>query len=477
MGGALTASVLWGAQPASAVTAVPLYVATTGNDSGNNCTVMSSPCKTIQNAVNVATGGTYNGDDVTIDVAAGTYDENDTVYASSLDSLTIAGTGATSTTVDGQDDGSVFVTGGTVSISGMTITGGSATDGGGVYNYDTTTLTDDILTDDTATDFGGGLFNRGTATLTDDTLSDDSNNYNFGGGVYNLGTATLIDDTLSDDSSTSGGAFFNDAGTATFTDDTLFDDSATDGDGGALDNDFGSTATLTDDTLSDDSATDGGGGVYNDNGGPTYQGSTATITDSILDQSDCYNQVGAITDGGYNVDSDNTCGFGSTSIVGSSTINLATSLAPNGSSGPETLAIGTNSSAYEEVPQNNCTVTTDERGEPRPGVPGQNCDAGAYEYGLYVSTSSLPNATVSTPYGPITLQAGDQVTGATLKWKKLSLPKGLKLSGAGVLSGTPNKKLVPDQNYTVSVQVTEKYKVGKVKSSQTASASLNLFIS
>ena len=68
------------------------------------------------------------------------------------------------------------------------------------------------------------------------------------------------------------------------------------------------------------------------------------------------------------------------------------------------------------------------------------------------------------------------MTGATLKWKKLSLPKGLKLTGAGVLSGTPNKKLVPNQNYTVSVQVTQTYKMGKVKMSQTASASLNLFI-
>ena len=40
-----------------------------------------------------ATGRSYAGDDVTIDVAAGTYTENDTVDASSLDSLTIQGVG------------------------------------------------------------------------------------------------------------------------------------------------------------------------------------------------------------------------------------------------------------------------------------------------------------------------------------------------------------------------------------------------
>ncbi|MGO9560917.1 MAG: InlB B-repeat-containing protein, partial [Acidimicrobiales bacterium] len=38
------------------------------------------------------------------------------------------------------------------------------------------------------------------------------------------------------------------------------------------------------------------------------------------------------------------------------------------------------SSAFEEVPSADCSVTTDERGDPRPGVPGENCDAGAFEY-------------------------------------------------------------------------------------------------
>jgi lysophospholipase L1-like esterase len=109
---------------------------------------------------------------------------------------------------------------------------------------------------------------------------------------------------------------------------------------------------------------------------------------------------------------------------------------------------------------------------------GQNGSASiAYLVGFGITTTLLPNGTVSMPYGPVALQAVGQEPGATLKWKKLSLPRGLKLSSAGVLTGSPNKKLAPNQNYTVSVQVTEKYKVGKVKYSQTASATLNLFIS
>ena len=42
----------------------------------------------------------------------------------------------------------------------------------------------------------------------------------------------------------------------------------------------------------------------------------------------------------------------------------------------------------------------------------------------------------------------------TLKWKKVILPKGLKLSRAGVLSGTPNKRLAAGPS-SVTVQVTE----------------------
>jgi hypothetical protein len=43
----------------------------------------------------------------------------------------------------------------------------------------------------------------------------------------------------------------------------------------------------------------------------------------------------------------------------------------------------------------------------------------------------------------------------TLKWHKVSLPKGLKLSGAGVLSGTPSLKLL-DGATSITVSATEK---------------------
>ncbi len=42
----------------------------------------------------------------------------------------------------------------------------------------------------------------------------------------------------------------------------------------------------------------------------------------------------------------------------------------------------------------------------------------------------------------------------TLKWKKVSLPKGLRLSSVGVLSGTLNRKLAASPS-SATVQVTE----------------------
>lgn len=97
--------------------------------------------------------------------------------------------------------------------------------------------------------------------------------------------------------------------------------------------------------------------------------------------------------------------------------------------------------------------------------------------GIQVSTATLADATVSVRCGPVALQVAGRATGATLRWRKLSLPKGLGLSGAGILSGTPSTKLVPDQTYEVSVQVTGNHRVGGVRSSRTGSATSTLSIS
>ncbi len=92
--------------------------------------------------------------------------------------------------------------------------------------------------------------------------------------------------------------------------------------------------------------------------------------------------------------------------------------------------------------------------------------------GFFVTTSSLPSATRGVPYS-VQLQAA---TGTQpYKWKKLSkLPKGLKLSSTGLISGTPKTKHVSAGNYTISVQV----QTHKTKTSPklTATRSLTLHL-
>jgi YVTN family beta-propeller protein len=97
---------------------------------------------------------------------------------------------------------------------------------------------------------------------------------------------------------------------------------------------------------------------------------------------------------------------------------------------------------------------------------------------------SLPAATPGTAYGPVTLQAVNLGTSAspyvtTLKWKKVTLPKGLRLSSTGVLSGTPNRKLIADSS-SVTVQVTETVTTlngkKKVKTKTTVQATIPLTI-
>jgi hypothetical protein len=66
-----------------------------------------------------------------------------------------------------------------------------------------------------------------------------------------------------------------------------------------------------------------------------------------------------------------------------------------------------------------------------------------------------------------------------LKWKKLSLPKGLKLSKTGVLSGTPSTKLTAGPS-SVKVKVTETVTTlngkKKVKTKTTVQATIPLTI-
>jgi uncharacterized protein DUF11 len=125
-----------------------------------------------------------------------------------------------------------------------------------------------------------------------------------------------------------------------------------------------------------------------------------------------------ITDAGYNVASDDSCGLGSTSVSGASAaaIGLGT-LAANGSAGPQTQAIGTSSDAYQLVPvSSGLCLATDERGVARPGAGTTDCDAGAYELHAPVTLAQAGTETGPVSYlttsaaGPVTVPAAGVIT-------------------------------------------------------------------
>jgi hypothetical protein len=400
----------FGAAPAAAQGAgrITYYVSTSGGSptcstaAGNT----SQPFATVAAALGCARGDstTPTAPD-TIDIAAGTYNENDTISAD----VNLAGAGASTTILDGTLSGVVFyIPDSTVVISGVTVENGGSTNSnstigaaGGIFNNQgTLTVTDDVFAGNSAQFFGGGIRNDGTLTATNDTFSGNSGPA-YGGGIFNdTGTATATDDTFAGNTSPNGGGIMN-AGTLTATNDTFSGNSTNHG--GGLYNASSSTVTASNDTFSANTATNDGGAIYNSGtvtatndtisgntantaGGGVYDSDsgTTTMAATILSDDtggDCASFAPAtFTDNGYNVDDDGSCGFSSAN--GSLSEDTGLRLGPlQDNGGPtETMALGPASSAFELVPAASCTVATDQRGDPRPGVSGQNCDAGAYEY-------------------------------------------------------------------------------------------------
>lgn len=379
---------------ASAATQVTLFVRV--GATGSTCTAQTAAhaCNTIAQAVEK--GEFDTGDMVTVTVGAGTFATHFvTVNASSPASFTIKGAGPGSTIVDANHEGTegVFYVVGNptsvVTLRGLTIENGHSTGTGGGVTHEcgSMTLATDVLAGNTSTFSGGGVYNTcGPLTLTHDTLEQDTSD-RTGGGLYaseSEGTAvsvthsTFVEDTASLDG---GGVYVGPGNMATLTDDTFFEDAAFNGVGGGVASDNGycdgqcQTATaVIDDTFETDLAAYGGGGAA------AFTADPLVLRNSIFDRSTCTDATSSGSS--YNVMSttSTSCDVGGPNVVTSpGGIDLAPSLQPNTSTGPETLAITPSSAAFQEVPAAACTIDTDERTKPRPGV-APSCDAGAYEF-------------------------------------------------------------------------------------------------
>ena len=289
-----------------------LYVAKGG--AGNTCTE-AIPCNRIYKALGLAL--TDAGDDVVIMVAAGTYNETDSIDAGSLQSLSIEGAGASSTIVNGGGNGRVLaISAGTVSLSGFTIEKGVAAGkhkGGGVSNAASLTVSDTIFSSDRSQYEGGAIFNKGSLTLSDTTFSADravsgcggientgqlnGDDVSFertsagplgGGAVCNRapGTATFEDSALGGVSPYSGGAILN-SGNLQLNDSTVSGSKAKGG--GAISND--GYLGISSSTLENNTAADGGAILSSG----TLVIDDSTLMDNVAQDGGAIESVGSLT--------------------------------------------------------------------------------------------------------------------------------------------------------------------------------------
>lgn len=397
--------------------------------------------------------------------------------------LTIVGPGANNLAVSGDNASEVFdiATEGMANISGLTVEQGTASSGGGIYNQGVLTLSNSKVSGNTASNGWGAGFLTGTGSETDVVDSTFTGNVASvdGGGIFNYGTLTVSGSTFSGNH-------------------------AVNGDGGGIYNFYQETAGVSDSTFSGNSAGFNGGGIVNEGGAMTVTSSTlsgnsagtsgsdiavgsmTTVQATILADgqmtTDC---SGDITDNGYNLDDDNTCGFSSANHDLPATNPELENLANNGGL-TETQLPALGSPVIGVIPTGTTSNDTqlcpraDQRGVESYGA----CSIGAVEGGFLITTTSLPDVEPGVTYGPLTLTT--QETGMStspyktaIQWTSVKVPKWLTLSSSGVLSGTPPGHLkVGIHSITVSVTETVKTLDGsaRVKTKTTVETTLSLTV-
>ena len=329
--------------------------------------------------------------------------------------LSIVGPGPTALAVSGNDASQVFVvdSDSTATVSGLTIDNGGNFAGAGISNSGTLNL-DDIVVSKNGTgnpNDGGGVLNNGTLTVSDSSFSENSGW--DGGGIANYAALSVADSTFSgNNAGGAGGGIFNYKSSASVSDSTFSGNSTLPGAvGGGIYNDSGSL-TLESSTISGNGATLAGG-IYNN----STLLAEATIVANSSSGGDCSGFIPTespahITDGGYNIDDDGSCGF---SPVNHSQSGVDPDLGPlqeNG--GPtDTLLPALTSPAVGVIP----TITTlnaaqvcprvDQRGVASVG----NCTIGAVEVRSTQTTWIQLSPATSPPARDFASMAYDPASG------------------------------------------------------------------
>jgi hypothetical protein len=311
----------------------------------------------------------------------------------------------------GDGGGLLANTDSTVNISNSTFAKNSAQFGGGLLaNANSTVRISNSTFTNNSAQFGGGILANANSTvrISNSTFAHNSNSTfaknsaQFGGGLLadSGSTVGISNSTFTNNSAQFGGLFAHSGSTVNISNSTFAHNSAQFG--GGLLADSGSTVGISNSTFAHNSAQFGGGLLANANStvnisNSTFANNSATkgggFFNSVgrlrIGQSIVANNTpggncspsGSITDTGYNLSNDTSCGF---TAANHSVPNTNPKLDPAGlknNGGPtQTIALLSGSPAIDQIPSAVCLVATDQRGFPRPDNNESVCDIGAYEH-------------------------------------------------------------------------------------------------
>ncbi len=227
------------------------------------------------------------------------------------DAVTISGPGPSVLAIDGNHASRVFqmnsdLSGGTVTISGITITGGDAGkgQGGGINFYcdggaANLVIDNTVVTGNAGDDLGGGLYfdrchNGSNLTIQNSVVSNNTARSSGGGGIWfdEGDTLTIQNSSISGNRGAyyGGGLYFDDGVNLIVLNSTLSDnhasqgtDAAGDGSGGAMQlTDITGTAQIANSTINGNTADFNGGGINLESGSlslqqTTISGNTANV--------------------------------------------------------------------------------------------------------------------------------------------------------------------------------------------------------
>ena len=382
-------------------------IANQGLDGGG--TININNCTISYNSSNDDGGGVFNlqrvGGTSTINIANSTISNNTTIQRGggvyneggtvTISNSTISSNRATDSD-DGDGGGVANRKGGTLIVSGTTFFGNESEDkGSAIYveeedkddpnDFGTSLdVQNSVFDGNTATDDGTVACHKGaTCTISTSTFSGNTSG-DDGAGLYvsdsdtqaTVTTSTFSGNTAGEDA---GGVYASDGATLTLTNVTISGNYAAEK-GGGIYTTYGPTLIVINSTIADNQAGDDGGGLDVSSSGSHTLRNTIVAGNSADDAGD--NCQDTITNGGYNIDSGDTCGWGSANGSMENTDPLLDPLANNG--GPtETRALQAGSPAIDAIPEGgtgyNGAPATDQRGVSRPQPPGGACDIGAYE--------------------------------------------------------------------------------------------------